>query len=290
VRERGESIVADRKVAFVTGASRGIGKGIAVHLARSGFDVAITARTVQEGEQREHSSTAKVSDTSPLPGSLESTASAVEAEGARVLVVPADLLERESLGAAATKVLERWGRCDVLVNNARYIGPGHMDLIADTPLHVFEDHLQGNAVAPMILIKQFLPSMLEAGGGTIVNVSSGAGVGDPPAPAGKGGWGLGYAWSKAAAYRIAGLLALELGDQGIRAYNLEPGYVITERIIQDMGAFGFQASGGVTADVPGAVCAWLVTNPEAADPNGRTVHAPTVCDELGLLPEGTGKL
>jgi NAD(P)-dependent dehydrogenase (short-subunit alcohol dehydrogenase family) len=280
--------MADRRVAFVTGASRGIGKGIAVHLARAGFEVAITARTVEEGERREHSSTAKESDTTPLPGSLRSTAAAVEAEGANVLVVPADLLDRASLGAAATRVLERWGRCDVLVNNARYIGPGHMDLIADTPLHYFEDHLEGNAVAPMILIKQFLPGMLEAGGGTIVNVSSGAGVGDPPGPAGKGGWGLGYAWSKAAAYRIAGLLAVELGDRGIRAYNLEPGYVVTERIVQDMSKFGFQPTGGVTPDVPGAVCAWLVTDPAAAEPNGRTVHAPTLCEELGLLPKGVG--
>ena len=62
--------MADRRIAFVTGASRGIGKGIAVHLARAGFDVAITARTVEEGESREHSSTAKESDTTPLPGSL----------------------------------------------------------------------------------------------------------------------------------------------------------------------------------------------------------------------------
>ena len=56
-----------RKKAFVTGASRGIGKAIAIKLAQSGFDVAITARTVQEGEQREHSSTVKRSDTSALP-------------------------------------------------------------------------------------------------------------------------------------------------------------------------------------------------------------------------------
>jgi hypothetical protein len=79
---------------------------------------------------------------------------------------------------------------------------------------------------------------------------------------------------------------VELGDRGVRAYNLEPGYVITERILQDMGKFGFEPAGGVTPDVPGAVCAWLVTDSAAAEPNGRTVHAPTVCEELGLLPKG----
>ena len=280
--------MGDRRVAFVTGASRGIGKGIAIHLARAGFDVAITARTVEEGERREHSSTAKESDTTRVAREPSLHRCGGRGEGRTPSSCRRTYWIAHRWGLPPRRVLERWGRCDVLVNNARYIGPGHMDLIADTPLHYFEDHLEGNAVAPMILIKQFLPGMLEAGGGTIVNVSSGAGIGDPPAPAGKGGWGLGYAWSKAAAYRIAGLLALELGDQGIKAYNLEPGYVVTERIVQDMSKFGFEPTGGVTADVPGAVCAWLVTDPAAADPNGRTVHAPTLCEELGLLPKGVG--
>lgn len=57
----------DRRTAFVTGASRGIGKVIAVELANGGFDVAITARTIQPGERREHSSSTKSSDTSPCP-------------------------------------------------------------------------------------------------------------------------------------------------------------------------------------------------------------------------------
>lgn len=273
-----------RRVAFVTGASRGIGKAIAVHLARAGFDVAVTARTVDEGERREHSSTVTRSDTSPLPGSLGATAALIEEVGARALVVPADLLDRASLGAAAATVLERWGRVDVLVNNARYIGPGHMDRVLDTPLDLLDRHLEANAVAPIVLARMVLPAMLDQGGGFIVNVSSSAGVTDPPAPAGDGGWGLGYGFSKAAAYRIAGFLALELGGKGIRAYNLEPGFVATERMVQDMAAFGFDAATGLPADVPAAVCAWLVTDPAAAHPNGRTVYAPEVCERLGLLP------
>jgi NAD(P)-dependent dehydrogenase (short-subunit alcohol dehydrogenase family) len=276
--------MSDRKVAFVTGASRGIGKGIAVHLARAGYDVAVTARTVNEGEGREHSSTVAKSDTSPLPGSLTSTAEMIEKAGTEAMVVPADILDQSSLEAAAKAVLDRWGKVDVLVNNARYIGPGHMDLIMDTPIDLLDKHLQANAIAPLVLIKQVLPSMLSSGQGTVINVSSGAGLHDPPAPAGKGGWGLGYGFSKAAAYRIAGMLALELGDQGIRAYNLEPGFVATERMVQDMGAFGFDASTGVPVDVPGAACVWLLTDPSAAEPNGRAVDAPTVCTELGLVP------
>ena len=69
------------KVAFVTGASRGIGKAIAIELAEGGYDVAITARTVHEGDAREHSSTLKRSDTSPLPGSLDTTADLVRSAG-----------------------------------------------------------------------------------------------------------------------------------------------------------------------------------------------------------------
>ena len=83
-----------RKRAFVTGASRGIGKAIAIKLAQSGFDVAITARTVEEGEEREHSSTVKRSDTSPLPGSLNSTAQAMRAAGAEVMRVAAERTHR----------------------------------------------------------------------------------------------------------------------------------------------------------------------------------------------------
>ena len=118
----------EQRVALVTGASRGIGKAVAVHLARAGFDVAIGARTMNEGESREHSSTLRASNTKPLPGSLSSTAMLVQQEGRQALPVYLDLLDRASLGVAVTTVLERWGRIDVLVNNGRYIGPGHMDL------------------------------------------------------------------------------------------------------------------------------------------------------------------
>ncbi|MFM8304144.1 MAG: SDR family NAD(P)-dependent oxidoreductase [Actinomycetota bacterium] len=273
--------------AFVTGASRGIGKAIATHLARAGFDVAISARTVRPGEAREHSSTVARSDTSPLPGSLEETAALVENQGRRALLVAADLTDAASLGAAATTVLERWGTVDLVVHNGRYIGPGHMDRLLDTPIELIEKQLFANAVAQLILNQYFLPPMIAAGGGTIVNITSAAGYGDPTAPAGEGGWGLGYPMSKAAAHRIAGVLAAEHGHQGIRTFNVQPGFVNTERMAQDMGAFGFELI-GAPPEVIGAVVAWIATDAASDAYVGGTVEAQFVCHERRLLPEWPG--
>ncbi len=274
----------DDKTAFVTGASRGIGKAIAGELAAAGYDVAITARTVHEGDAREHSSTLKRSDTSALPGSLESTADLVRSAGQRCLTPPADLLDHPSLVSAADAVLAEWGHIDVLVNNGRYVGPGHMDFILDTPVRVLRDHLEANALAPVVLIKTIVPRMVERGSGTVINITSGAGYGDPPAPAGQGGWGLGYGFSKGALHRIAGVLALETQDLGIRAYNVQPGFIATERIAQDMAAFGFDASTGAPAAVVGKVCRWLLESPDAAPLNGQCIQAQELCSELELLP------
>jgi NAD(P)-dependent dehydrogenase (short-subunit alcohol dehydrogenase family) len=276
--------MADRKVALVTGASRGIGKAVAVHLARAGFDVALGARTVHEGETREHSSTVKSSNTRPLPGSLDSTAALVEEAGGRALSVYLDLLDRASLGSSVATVVERWGRIDVLVNNGRYIGPGHMDQFIDTPVELLDKHLEANVMAPIILTQLVLPQMLQRGEGFIVNMTSSAGNMDPPAAAGSGGWGLGYGMSKGALHRLAGILTLELGARGIVAYNLHPGFVTTERMVIDMAEFGFDASTGAPTDVVGAVTAWLVTAPEAKELSGVWIEAQDKCRELGLLP------
>jgi NAD(P)-dependent dehydrogenase (short-subunit alcohol dehydrogenase family) len=276
-----------QRVGFVTGASRGIGKAVALDLARAGFDVAVTARTVHEGEAREHSSTLKQSDTSPLPGSLSQTREMIEATGQLGLAVPADLLDQASLGAAVATVLERWGRIDVVVHNGRYIGPGHMDRFLDTPIPVLEQQLQANVVAPLVLNKLILPRMVEQGGGTVVNISSASGYGDPTKPAGDGGWGMGYGISKGAFQRVAGFLAVELGDQGIRCFNVQPGLIATERIGQDMAKFGI-ANTGAPPDVVAKVVTWLATSEEAAAMNGATLEAQFFCHERQLLPDWPG--
>jgi NAD(P)-dependent dehydrogenase (short-subunit alcohol dehydrogenase family) len=271
-----------RGVAFVTGASRGIGKAIAVSLAQAGFDVAITARTVNPGEAREHSSTVKQSDTTPLPGSLTETADLIQQHGAKALVLPADLTDRASLGAAATTLLERWGRVDIVVHNARYIGPGHMDTFLDTPISDIERHMAGNFFAPLVLNKFLVPAMVLQGRGRIFNLTSGSAFSDPLSPAGQGGWGLSYGTTKAALHRVAGILATELAPHGIQVINVDPGYIATERIAQDMARFGFAAD-GEPPEVVGAVLAWLATTEDINEFNGGTVFAQEFCHQRSLL-------
>src|SRR3954469_20015747 len=271
-------------VAFVTGASRGIGKAIAINLARAGYDVAILARTVSEGELREHSSTVARSDVSALPGSLATTAARIRAEGRTALVVSGDLLDRASLRAAASTVLERMGRVDVLVNNGRYVGPGHMDRFLDTPTSLLDAHLDANVMAPLVLTRLLVPQMIERGDGLIANLTSRVAWMEPKAPAGEGGWGLGYAISKGALHRAAGVLHAELHPLGIACVNVEPGYVATERIAQDMATFGYDASAGAPPDAIGAAVAWLAQAGRAHEWSGKVFDAQQVCARENLLP------
>jgi NAD(P)-dependent dehydrogenase (short-subunit alcohol dehydrogenase family) len=275
------------KVAFITGASRGIGKACALELADAGYRIAITARTVQDGEQREHSSSLKGSDLSPLPGSLSSTVGMIEERGGTAMAIPADLLDSASLGAAVATVLERWGRIDVVVHNGRYIGPGHMDVFLDTPIELLRKQMEGNFFAPLIINKFVLPAMVAQGGGTIINITSGSGYGDPLKPAGQGGWGMGYGTSKGAFHRVAGFLAVELADKGIRCHNVQPGLIATERIAQDMAKFGI-TNEGAPVEVMGKVIRWLCTDPEAEQYNGRNLEAQYFCHERKLLPGWDG--
>ena len=272
------------QVAFVTGASRGIGKACAVYLAKAGYDVAVTARTVHEGEEREHSSTVKKSDTRPLPGSLDATVALIEAGGSAARAVPADLLDPPSLAAAVETVLGEWGRIDVLVNNGRYIGPGHMDRFLDTPLELLDAHLQANVMSPLLLTQLVLPQMVERGHGFVVDITSAVAWMDPAAPPGEGGWGLGYSMSKAALHRLVPSLHAELHGDGIVLMNIDPGFIATERMAVDMADFGFDADAGAPPDVIGAVVAWLTTDPAGLDWAGKVVPAQQLCADLGLLP------
>lgn len=273
---------------MVSGASRGIGKASALALAGAGYDVAITARTVREGTGVDDS----VAGTAPVPGSLETTAGAVEALGVRCLPLAADLLDRHALRTAVAEVLGRWGRVDVLVNNAVHTGPGSMERFLDLDVDTVATKLEANVVAQLVLIKAVLPGMLERGEGTIVDITSAVATTDPPAPTGEGGWGLGYAVTKGAFHRVAGILAVELGPRGIFIVNVEPGYVLTERMTAAQERLGLAGRyPGAPPSVPASVVAWLAgagggpSPEERADLNGTTISAQRFARQRGLHPD-----
>ena len=259
-----------RGTAIVTGASRGIGRGIALALAEHGYDVAITARTVERG-------------TGPdgLPGSLDETATEIEAAGRHALRVRLDLMDRAAIVPTIEGIVRELGTVDVLVNNAIYVGPGQLDRFVDVAPDELERRVFGNLTAQLWISQPVARAMVARGGGTIVNVSSGAGMTDPPGPIGEGGWAIGYGTSKGGFHRMAGIVAAELGPAGVRCFNVEPGFVATERATSDP-RLGWVAERGKSPAVVGAVVAWLLAQPDGAVANGSTLSVDAVARDLGI--------
>jgi NAD(P)-dependent dehydrogenase (short-subunit alcohol dehydrogenase family) len=276
-------MTAARKVAFLTGASRGIGRGCALELARRGFDLVLTARTVTGAERYEHSSTVKKSATDALPGTLEQTAAEVRALGVDAAVVKLDLAKREDWAAAVDAGLARFGRIDVLVNNGRYVGPGHMDAFEETPLELYERMFLCNVYAPLELVRLCLPAFKRQGGGIVINITSSAGQHETPQPIGQGGWGLGYSLTKAAFSRMVSGLAKELRPYNVAVIGLMPGFVGTERMALELGEFGFDASKALPVENPGRVCAMLATAKDPMRFSGRDLRGPELYLDHSVL-------
>jgi NAD(P)-dependent dehydrogenase (short-subunit alcohol dehydrogenase family) len=272
-----------RPVALVTGASRGIGRACALALADAGYDVAFTARTAKEGEGRDDSDSG---GNAAIEGSLERTATEVSEKNVRAMPLVADLTDFASLEAAVAAVVDGWGRLDVLVLNAVHTGPGSMLRVVDTPVTALETKLLANAVAQLVLVQAALPTMLAAGGGRIIAITSFTATNDPSAAVGEGGWGYAYAASKAAFHRLAGVLAVELDDRGIIAINVDPGHVSTERMQANATRLGFEGKyHGAPPSAPAAAVAWLASAPEAIELNGQTVEGLRLALKQGLHPD-----
>jgi NAD(P)-dependent dehydrogenase (short-subunit alcohol dehydrogenase family) len=185
------------RVAVITGASKGLGREIARLYARRGAKLVLVAR-----------------------GAADLQKAAEEFRGVTdVLVIPADV--GEDAEQIAQSALDRFGRVDILINNASEIGPSPMPALDAYPWDALLRVLRINTVAPLHLIQLLLPQMKERGAGVIVNVSSDAGVNAYP------GWG-GYGASKAALDHLSRTLAAELDDTGIRVYVVDPGDMNTE--------------------------------------------------------------
>jgi len=185
------------RIAVITGASRGLGLEIARLFARQSARLVLVAR----GEPALREAAEELSRTTD------------------VLAVAMDVGEdAEQIAKAA---LDRFGRVDVIVNNASELGPTPMPTLDNYPWDELLHVLRINAVAPLHLIQLLLPQMKTRGEGVIINVSSDAGVQAYP------GWG-GYGASKAALEHISRVLAAELDGSGVRIYAVDPGDMNTE--------------------------------------------------------------
>ena len=274
------------KVALVTGASRGIGKASALALAQAGYDLVITARTLEEGAGTLNTPFKADQRQVSVPGSLQSTAAEIERLGRKCLSVKMDILDRAGLDTVVDQAMQTYGRIDVLMNNAIYQGPGLMFLLEDIELDDLEKIVQGNLYNQLYLSQKIIPIMLQQGGGVVINMTSGSAQMAPPAPADKGGWGFAYAASKSAFHRLAEFIRVEYQERNIRAYNIDPGYTVTEAtraMFGDNRAIDERYKANTPADTA-EVVSWLASNDRECEYTAGTVYSATFFANNGIEP------
>lgn len=186
-------------VAVITGASQGLGLEIARIYARHKIGLILTARG---GDALEH-------------------AASDLGEHTAVVALAGDVADRSHAEQLIQRGLERFGRIDVLVNNASTLGATPMPELADYPLEDLTQAFRVNTLAPLHLVQLALPTMKAQSAGVIINVTSDAGVEAYPT------WG-GYGASKSALEHLSRVLAAELEGSGIRVYVVDPGDMNTQ--------------------------------------------------------------
>jgi NAD(P)-dependent dehydrogenase (short-subunit alcohol dehydrogenase family) len=216
--------------ALVTGASKGLGRVIATFLARSGYDVVVTARSKD---------------------ALAALARDLAKQGGHVTAIAGDVADPEYRQRVADAVHDIGG-LDVLVNNASELGPSPMPTFAEYPLDALRRVFEVNVTAPVALVQHLLPALRERHG-LVVNITSDAAV------AAYERWG-GYGASKAALELASRTLAAELRDDRVGVVVVDPGDMRTD---MHQAAFpGEDISDRPTPDVTVPFWAWLF----AADP------------------------
>jgi hypothetical protein len=268
--------IEERPVALITGASRGIGAASALRLAKADYDLVLAGRSIERPVA--HGGFA-------LSGSVQGVAAEVEALGAATVVSRIDLLDLDSIDAAVTAGLARFGRIDAVVHCATHITTVDAEDILETEPSALSESLLANVVGSMRLLQRVLPNMIERGAGVWISLVSGAGVLDPPHRAREGGWTYVYGAQKAGLYRLAGSVNTEYGDRGIRAYNLQPGIVATEILRKSLGTDGplEDVWGASPPEVPAAVIEWLIRDDITGEHLGGGVHAQRLCSDLELV-------
>ncbi len=190
------------KVAFITGATRGIGKACAERLAREGWDIAVAAKSVEEDPR--------------IPGTIHSAAREIAVFGTQVLPVQCNVRDLASIKVAAEATLERFGHVDAVINNAGALWWRPMD---ETPMKRFDLVMEVNARGAYAVTEAFLPAMKAQGSGHVIMMS-------PPVDLSVVPGHIAYSISKFGMTMIALGIAEEMRPYGIHGSALWPKTVI----------------------------------------------------------------
>jgi NAD(P)-dependent dehydrogenase (short-subunit alcohol dehydrogenase family) len=252
----------DGKVAIVTGASRGIGRNIAVALAENGAAVVIAARSEAENPK--------------LPGTIHSVAERIERAGGRALAIPCDVSSEESVTAMVERTVAVFGRIDVLVNNAGVMWLGKT---VDTPLKRWELVLRVNLTGTFVCTKAVLPQMRRQRSGCLIAITTN---GVLMTDARKGGGSNAYWVSKAAVERFYTGLASECLADGIAVNCLAPdGVVATEGWEYASGGAKIPEEYVEAPEIMGRAAVFLAAQ-SAERLTGRVLYSQKLLAEFGL--------
>jgi dehydrogenase/reductase SDR family protein 1 len=257
------------KVALVTGASRGVGKGIALGLGEAGATVYITGRTVEEGK-------AAVD----LPGSIYQTAEDVSKLGGTGIAVPCDHVNDEEVKDVFQRIQTEQNRLDILVNNVW----GGYEFFNDgtefwnekgfwtTPISRWDKSFQAGVRAHYVASVLAAPIMIRQQSGLIVNISFFA--------AQRVDKGVVYGVAKAADDRMAACIAHELREHNVAVVSLYPGLVRTESVMK--AAQYFDLSNSESPQFVGRVVAALATDLNIMQRSGQVLITAAVAREFGF--------
>jgi NAD(P)-dependent dehydrogenase (short-subunit alcohol dehydrogenase family) len=262
------------KVAIVTGASRGVGKGCALELGAAGATVYVTGRSVSEGD-------------APLPGTVGATAGEVDALGGRGIAVPCDHRDDAQVEALFARVAQEAGRLDVLVNNA-FLIPRELTSgkpFWQVPLSNWDDMIDVGTRSAWVASALAARVMVPRGQGLIANISSSG--------AAEYAWHVAYGVGKAALDRLTADTAHELRAHGVAVVSLWPGLVLTERLQGLRGKTdALDFDGAESQRFTGRAVVALASDPKVIEKSGRAWPSRTLADEYGFtdvdgsLPKG----
>lgn len=256
------------KVVVVTGASRGLGKGIAVGLGEAGATVYVTGRSTRE---------------SPgfLPGTIEETAEEVDRAGGEGVAVRCDHTDDHAVAALFERVQTERGQIDVLVNNA-FASPEQHVLWSsarfwETPVELWDELIAVGLRSHFVATRNAVPQMLGGGGGLVLNVASHmAETGKKPGSEVL----ISYSVCKAGLRRLTSDMAAELDGTGVSVVEVWPPASTTEGVLADSEVFG-DLSRWLPPVFTGRVVAALVADDNAGR-SGRAFAITELADELGV--------